>query len=318
MTMVEKLKQKVLSGGCLDKAEAMQLVPADLWELTGAADEIREVFCGRKFDMCAVMSVKGGRCPENCRFCPQARVSVSDIRVFPVPEPETMAGHAQAALLPGIRHYGFVASGRRLPENDIEKVCRAVALAREKTNASYCVSLGLLTREDLKKLKQAGVARIHNNLETSERFFPKLCTSHTWHDKWEVARMALEEGLEVCSGGIFGVGESWEDRIDLALAERELGAQSVPLNMLDPVKGSPMGNYPVLDKDTVLRITAIFRFLLPDRLLRLAAGRPFLPDSGFSAFRSGANASITGDMLNVKGITAQKDLETIRGMNFCL
>lgn len=318
MTNVQELKQKVLSGGQIGKAEAMELVSADLQDLTQAADEIRKTFCGQKFDMCAVMSIRGGRCSENCRFCPQASVSVSDIRQFPVPEAEVMAREAEKNLLPGIRHYGFVASGRKLGEEDIDKVCRAVADARKKSDASFCVSLGLLTRDDLKKLKAAGVARIHNNLETSESFFPKLCTSHTWADKWKVARMAREEGLEVCSGGIFGVGESWEDRIDLALAERELGAQSVPLNMLDPVKGSPMGNYPVLDKDTVLRITAIFRFLLPDRLLRLAAGRPFLPDSGFSAFRSGANASITGDMLNVKGITAQKDLETIRNMNFCL
>lgn len=318
MTAVQELKRKVLSGGSIGKAEALRLVPSDLRELTQAADDIRETFCGRQFDMCAVMSIRGGRCPENCRFCPQAVVSVSDIRTFPVPEAQAMVHGALTSLLPGIRHYGFVASGRKMNDEEIEKLCQAVREARKKTDAHFCVSLGLLTREDLRKLKEAGVSRIHNNLETSERFFPNLCTSHTWREKYEVARMAREEGFSLCSGGIFGVGESWEDRIDLALAERGLGAESVPLNMLDPVKGSPLGDSPVLEKEEVLRIVAIFRFLLPDRFLRLAAGRPFLPDSGFSAFSSGANASITGDMLNVKGITAKKDLETIRNMNFCL
>lgn len=318
MTAVQELREKVLAGGSIGKEEALRLVSSDLQELLQAADDIRKAFSGQQFDMCAVMSIKGGRCSENCRFCPQARVSVSDIRTFPVLQPQEMVRGAKQAILPGIRHFGFVASGRKMDDAGIENVCRAVQAARKDTDAHFCVSLGLLTRKDLRKLKEAGVSRIHNNLETSERFFPNLCTSHTWREKFEVARMVREEGLELCSGGIFGVGESWEDRIDLALAERKLGATSVPLNMLDPVKGSPLGDSPVLKEDEVLRIVAIFRFVLPGRFLRLAAGRPFLPDAGFSAFTSGANASITGDMLNVKGITAQKDLETIQSMNFCL
>lgn len=316
MSFISEMKEKVLSGEMISRDEALKLVPADLGELTKAADEIRRHFCGKDFDKCAVISVKGGRCSENCRFCPQASVSVSKIRTFPLLDPETIVKDACLRASQGIRHYGLVSSGRKLPDEGVEVICEAVREAKKKADIHFCVSLGLLTRDNLRDLKKAGVERIHNNLETSEAFFPKLCTSHTFAMKSEVARMAHEEGLEVCSGGIFGVGESWEDRIDLALAEREQEAESVPINMLDPVKGSPLGDSEVMKQDEVLRIVAIFRFILPDRYIRLAAGRPFLPDSGLSAFLSGSNASITGDMLNVKGITVKKDLETIRNMDY--
>lgn len=176
--------------------------------------------------------------------------------------------------------------------------------------------MGLLDEEQFKKLKAAGVVRIHNNLETSRSYFPKVCTSHTYDDKIETIKAAKRAGLEICSGGIIGIGESMEDRIDMALELRELEVQSVPVNMLDPIPGTPLGMMPVLKSEEVQRIIALFKFLLPKAYIRLAAGRDFLEDSGLSCFKAGSNAAITGDMLTVKGITVEKDLNAICGLGY--
>jgi len=317
MSFVRDMREKVLSGEKISREEAIRLAGTDIdiEELAEAADRIREEYCSDRFDMCAVISVRGGRCSENCRFCPQASCSTSDIRTFPLLDPETILSDAKAR---NARHYCLVSSGRKMSREQIERLAEGVRMIRAETALIPCVSLGLLEPEDLELLRDAGVGRVHNNLETSETFFPKICTSHTWQQKREVIRAAHEAGLEVCSGGIIGVGESVEDRVDLAMAELDLGTESIPVNMLDPYPGSPLGETPVLSEEEVRRTVAVFRFILPDRWIRLAAGRDFLPDSGYRILRSGANATITGDMLNVKGITETQDLEEIRRLGYLL
>lgn len=317
MTVTE-LMEKVLNENAISRDEALWLVEADLDEVCACADKIREKFCGDFFDMCAVMSVKGGRCSENCKFCSQSSCSTAEVPSFKVRDEEYVISDAREHSGKGISHYCQVASGRKMDKAGIEQICRNVRRITEETDLIPCVSLGLLDKDDLIALKEAGVRRIHNNLETSERYFPEVCQSHTYEEKMEVMRLAHEVGLELCSGGIFGIGETWEDRIDMALKEAEFEPESVPINLLNPVKGTPMGDREVLTEEELRRIMAVYRFILPKSYIRLAAGRDFLDDTGVRCFRGGANATITGDMVTVKGISIDEDLKNIEKIGYSL
>lgn len=315
---VKSLKEKVIQGGDITREEALYLAKQPLEELCEAADDIRKQYYREDFDLCAVISVKGGRCSENCRYCAQSTCATVPVEHHAMIDPKILVEEARKKDLRGIRHYCLVSNGRRVSDRDIDRVCEGIREICKDTGLTVCTSFGLLGEEQFRKLKEAGVKRIHNNLETSRRYFPSLCTSHTYDEKIETIRVARKVGLEVCSGGIMGVGETMEDRIDMALTLRELDVQSVPINMLDPVPGTPMGEYPVLTSEEVRRIVALYRFLLPGQYIRLAAGRDYLEDSGFSCFRSGSNATITGDMLTVKGISIEEDIQTIREMGYRL
>lgn len=315
---IDTLKEKVLHGDHITRDEAIFLSDQPLEALCRAADEIRKHYFKDDFDLCAVISVKGGQCSENCRYCAQSTCAKVPVEHHAMMDDKTLLKEAAKKDLRGIRHYCLVSNGKRVSDRDIDHICEGIRKICENTSLTVCTSFGLLGEEQFRKLKQAGVKRIHNNLETSRRYFPSLCTSHTYDEKIETIRAARRVGLEVCSGGIMGVGETMEDRIDMALTLQNLDVQSVPINMLDPVPGTPMENYTVLTKDEVCRIVALYRFLLPTQYIRLAAGRDYLEDSGFSCFTSGLNATITGDMLTVKGISIEEDIQTIREMGYCL
>lgn len=316
MSITEELQKKVLQEENLTKEEAMMLVAQPLEEVCEAADQIRKAYSGSDFDLCAVVSVKGGQCSENCRFCAQSTCAQVPVEHHSMMQPEELMTHARQSMKKGIRHYCLVSNGKRVSDKDIEIIYEGIRSVSADTGLTVCTSFGLLRETQLHRLKEVGVRRIHNNLETSRRYFPSLCTSHTYDEKIATIRAARKVGLEVCSGGIFGVGETMEDRIDMALTLRDLDVQSVPINMLDPVPGTPTGKYPVLTKEEVRRIVAIYRFLLPKQYIRLAAGRDYLSDSGFSCFSSGANAAITGDMLTVKGISVEEDIQKIHEMGY--
>lgn len=316
MVSLEGLKEKVLRGEKLSKEEACTLIEADIDKLSNAANEIRKAFCGNNFDMCAVINVKGGRCSENCKFCSQASCSEAIIPSFEVRDADHVGKDARRLSGKGIAHYCQVSSGRRISKKEIGQICENIKEIVQTTDLLPCVSLGLVDEEDLIRLKEAGVRRVHNNLETSREFFPKVCTSHTYDEKIEVIRNIHKTGLELCCGGIFGIGESWDDRIEMALTLREFHPQSVPINMLKPVKGTFMGDYTPISESEVRRIIAIYRFLLPHAYIRLAAGRDYLPDTGLSCFESGCNSAITGDMVTVKGISIEEDLVNIAKMGY--
>ena len=179
-----------------------------------------------------------------------------------------------------------------------------------------CVSLGLLNKEQYRRIFHAGAFRVHNNLETSEAFFPNICTTHTFSEKISAIKAAKAAGMQVCSGGIIGLGETMEDRVDLAISLRELAVSSVPLNILNPICGTPLEHQPPLSYEEILRTVAVFRFLLPSAAIRLAGGRGLMPDKGKACFLSGANAAISGDMLTTSGITIENDMRIIRDCGF--
>lgn len=313
---LKTLYDKVIGGGQITREEALYLYEQPLEELCGSADKIRRHFCADSFDVCTIINGKSGKCSENCKFCAQSAHNHTCAEEYPLLGEEEITAQARVNHDQGVLRYSIVTSGKRLSDDEIDKMCGAVRAIREKVGISVCISFGLLSEEQYRKLKEAGVSRVHNNLETSRRFFPSVCTTHSFDDKIAAIRAAQAAGLAVCSGGIVGLGETPEDRIDMALTLRELGIKSVPVNMLNPIPGTPFENNKKLTNDDMRRIVAVYRFILPDAYIRLAGGRGLLPDKGKGCFTSGANAAISGDMLTTAGITVKTDMALLDELGY--
>lgn len=307
--IVAMLKQRVLDGGSISRDEALELTETPLEELCKAADDIRAHFCSNSFDMCSIINGKSGLCSENCRYCAQSAHYCGSADEYPLMKTAGILHSAEYNEQRGVGRFSVVTSGKRLSHAEVDAICDSYREISSKCGISLCASHGLLDYEDFVNLKAAGVSRIHNNLETSRRNFSNICTTHTYDEKLNAIRAAQKAGLEVCSGGIMGLGETWEDRVDMALELRGLGIKSVPLNVLNPIKGTPLENNPILSEDEVCRISAVWRFILPDAKIRLAGGRGLFADKGERIFTSGANAAITGDMLTTSGITISEDMK---------
>ncbi len=313
---LEMLKEKVLNGYQLYKKEALFLAEQPLEELCKAADEIRRAFCGNAFDLCTIINGKSGKCSENCKYCAQSSFYQTHVESYPLLGTEELVQQAEYNSQRGVPRYSIVTSGKKLNSEEVEQVCESIRQIKKSVNISVCVSFGLLEEEDFRKIKEAGAERVHNNLETSEVYFPKVCTTHTWQDKIRALKNARAAGMSVCSGGIMGLGETMEDRIDLALTLQNLGVNSVPINMLNPIPGTPYEKNPKLTEEDMRRIIAVFRFILPKSFIRLAGGRGLMEDQGRNCFRSGANAAITGDMLTTAGITIRRDMEMLKELGY--
>ncbi len=311
MGFVKELKEKVLGGEQITKEEAMRLYEEPLEEVCTAADEIRRYFCEDRFDLCTIINGKSGKCPEDCKYCAQSAYYQTSTEDYPLLETEEIVRQAKYNADRGVLRYSIVTSGRALKDEEIDQMCGAIRAIREQTDIEVCVSFGLLSEEQFRRVKEAGASRVHNNLETSRRNFPNICTTHTFDDKVEAVKAAKSAGLTVCSGGIMGLGETVEDRIDMALTLRELGIRSVPVNMLNPIPGTPYEGNPRLTVDDMRRITAVYRFILPDAAIRLAGGRGLMEDKGEGCFRSGANAAISGDMLTTAGYSVETDMDML-------
>lgn len=305
---VKLLKDKILNGELIDKSEALSLLSEPLDELCRYADEIREKFCGNIFDMCTIINGKSGKCSENCKYCAQSSFYKACIEEYPLLDTDKLLEQAVYNYEKGVLRYSIVCSGKRLSDKEVDKLCESIKEIKKVCPVSICVSLGLLDEENFRKLKDADVERVHNNLETSERFFPNVCTTHTFNDKINAIKAAQSAGLEVCSGGIMGLGENMEDRIDMILTIRSLGIKSIPVNILNPIPNTPFEKNTVLSYDEMKRIIAVFRFIIPDGFIRLAGGRGIMEDKGRELLKSGANACISGDMLTTQGITIDKDM----------
>lgn len=312
---VESLANKVLNGKNISKTEALCLYTQPIEELSKNAYKIRRHFCGNKFDICTIINAKSGRCPENCKFCAQSAYNHTGIAEYSLLTDDEIINQAKYNYSQGVMRYSIVTSGKRLSDKEIDDMCRVIQRIRYEVGISVCVSFGLLNEEQFRKLKEAGVTRVHNNLETSCRNFSNICTSHTYEDKIRAIKAAQAVGLLVCSGGIMGLGETVEDRIDMALSIRELGIKSVPINMLNPIPGTPLECNKRLSQEDMVRIVAVYRFILPDAYIRLAGGRGLLEDKGKSCFMSGANAAISGDMLTTSGITIKTDMDMLNNID---
>lgn len=317
MSLIAELKQKIVSGGAITREEALQLIDEPLEELTAAADELRAHFCGNAFDMCTIINGKCGRCSEDCKYCAQsAHYHTNCVESYPLLSTEELLAGAKANEARGVLRYSIVTSGRRLSDQEVDQVCESIREIKRQSRIEICVSFGLLDEVQFQKIKEAGASRVHCNLESSRRYFPQVCTTHTYDEKIATLQAAKAAGLSICSGGIMGLGETMEDRIDMVLTARELGVKSIPVNLLNPIPGTPYEHNRVLTNEELCRIVAIFRFLIPDGNIRLAGGRGLVGDQGEACFRSGANAAISGDMLTTAGITVETDMELMKRLGY--
>lgn len=316
MEKITELMEQVLQGKQITREEALDLYGQPLPSLCESADRIRKEFCGNRFDICTIINGKSGRCSENCRFCAQSAYYHTPAAEYPLLSAEEILAQAKENYEKGILRYSIVTSGKCLSDQEVDKMCEVIRRIRKEVGISVCVSFGLLDEEQFCKLKAAGVTRVHNNLETSSRNFPNVCTTHTFEDKVRTIRAAQAAGLSVCSGGIIGMGETVEDRIDMAFTLRELGIRSVPVNLLNPISGTPYEDCQILTEEDMRRTVAVYRFILPSAFIRLAGGRGLLADKGKGCFQSGANASISGDMLTTAGITVEADMQLLRELGY--
>ena len=317
MGIVQELKEKVLTFGEISREEALLLAQMPLEELAEAAEEIRRKKCGQGFDLCTIVNGKCGRCSEDCKYCAQsAHYQAKCTEAYGLLPTEKLLEGARHNEAKGVLRYSVVTSGRNLSDREVEQVCESIRVIREETGIQVCVSFGLLEEVQFLKIREAGDSRVHCNLESSAGFFPKICTTHTYQEKINTLKAAKRAGLSVCSGGILGLGETMEDRIDMILTARELGVKSVPVNFLNPIPGTPLENRKPLTNEEARRCVALFRFLIPEASIRLAGGRGLLGDKGEACFRGGANAAISGDMLTTAGITVETDRKMVESLGF--
>lgn len=313
--MLKALQEKVVSGGSLSKDEAHSLTEVsgqELFELFATAGSIRAAAGQSAVDLCAIVNAKSGACPEDCSYCAQSSKSAAAATIYPLVKKELVIEKAAEAKEAGVRRFCIVTSGRKIGRRELGEIGEMVRELRS-LGLLPCATLGLLDREELRFLKDSGLERYHHNLETSERFFPEICRTHTYHDKLKTIEAAHAAGLSVCSGGIFGLGETWDDRIDMAFALRELAVDSVPINFLIPIRGTSLGAREFLHPLEALRIVSLYRFILPQKQIRICGGRiQVLGDFHSMVFMAGADSLLTGNYLTTTGRTYEDDLRLIR------
>ena len=311
------LAKEIINGKGLNKSDDFSFfLRADSNDLFQGANMIRDALCGNKVDLCSIINGLSGRCGEDCKFCAQSSHHKTGINEYEFLDPEIIYEDCKKNQENGIHRYSIVTAGRSLSDKDFEKALTSYKKMKSKCNIELCASHGFLRKDQLLSLKEAGISMYHANIETSKRNFPNICTTHSYEDKINIIKDAQEVGLRVCSGGIIGMGEDWEDRIDMALSLSELGIDSIPINVLMPIKNTYFENVKALTEDDILRTIAIFRYINPKAYIRMAAGRSYLKDCGKKAFLSGANATITGDMLTTVGNNTTQDKEMLTTLGF--
>ena len=296
-----------------DNLDKELLLTADLEEMLDCAGKLQKHFCGNLVDFCSIINGRSGRCSEDCKYCAQAACNHTGIDEYGFLPKDKIFAAAKANQDAGVNRFAIVTAGRALKGKDFDKAIEAYKEMNAKLKIQLCASMGFIDAEQFRRLKEAGVTSYHHNIETSRRNFPNICTTHTFEDKIRTIKIAQKEGMCVCSGGIIGMGETWDDRIDMALTLAELDIQSIPLNALMPIKGTPLQDTPQITAEDVARTVAVFRFINPTANIRLGAGRGILPKSGETVIGRGASASITGNMLTTAGAaTISSDMEMLK------
>ncbi len=320
-TLISELALRVLGGEDISRQDALALfdleTAADVFDLMAGANRIRERFKGNKIHLCSIVNAKAGACPENCSFCAQSAFYQTGSPRYGFVDPEPVRDAAEEAHRNQVTALGLVAAWRGLNEGPmLDEVCDRVRelAAGGKTRAD--VSLGIIKSQRVAdRLKEAGVECYGHNLESSKRFFPSVCTTHTYEDRLQTIRYLKQAGIKICSGGIIGMGETREDRCDLAFALKEIGAYVVPVNILNPIQGTPFGNIPPLPPLEILKTIACFRFIMPRREIMVAGGRTLnLRDMQSMVFTAGASALMVGNYLTTLNQPVEKDLQMLKDL----
>lgn len=316
----DKLTDKVLHGKDITLDEAGTLMgikgQKDLVHLLSCANIIRDEFKGNAIDFCSIINAKSGKCSEDCTFCSQSAHYNANIKSYPLIAKEEIIKKAQRAASLGINRFSIVVSGRALEnKKEWDNICEAINVISSTGIIKTCASLGTLTREAAGDLKKAGLTRYHHNLETAESYFSTICTTHPFSERVNTVIAAHEEGLEVCSGGLMGLGETLEQRIELAFALRDLAVDSIPINTLNPIAKTPLEKAPPVHPMEILKIIAIYRFINPKKGIRLCGGREKnLRSVQTLIFFAGANGVMTGDYLTTPGCDIKDDMQMIKDL----
>lgn len=298
---------------------SLLLLDWDIYDLLYTANKIREKYCGNKIKFCSIVNAKSGRCSEDCKFCSQSAHYNTNTPEYGLKEPHEILFFAKNAEKNGSRRFGIVTSGHSLTdEKDWQKIYEIISLLKKETNLIIDASLGCLDLEHAKLLKKTGLTRYHHNLETSLQFFPKICSTHNFSDRLNAVKIVKAAGLELCCGGLFGIGEDWKDRIELASILKEIEPDSVPLNFLNPIPGTPLESAKPLNPLEILRIIAIYRIILPKTDISVCGGRERnLRDLQSWIFYAGANATMLGNYLTTPGRPPKEDLQMIEDLGLC-
>lgn len=313
------LERKILSGKKINFNDALNLTECDphaLPFLLAAANSIRRKFKGDYIKLCSIVNAKSGNCPEDCAFCSQSARNKANIPVYPFIGAERILEHSRAAYKSGAKEFSIVISGKSIRKGkDLEELCRALELIKRELPLKRCASIGIIDYEIAKRLKEAGLQHFHHNLETSKSFFPNICSTRSYNENVEAVRIAKSVGFKVCCGGIFGMGEGWKDRIELAMELKELDVDSIPLNFLIPIKGTRLEHMQPIRPLEALKIIAIYRFIHPEKDIFVCGGREHnLRDLQSWIFLAGANGTMLGNYLTTLGRPPEEDLQLLEDL----
>ncbi len=313
-TFICDCMNKVLAGGSITFKEAERLLATDdVTALADCANTITRTFNGDTVDVEALINAKSGRCPEDCSFCAQSSFYDTGITKYPLLPKEVLVENAKKAKESGATSFCLVCAYRDPPEKDFQRICETIEEIRSKVEIEVNVSLGFMTPVRARRLKELGVKRYNHNLEAAESYFSKICTTHDFADRVNTARIVKDAGLELCSGGIIGMGESKKERLELAFSLASLRPEEVPINILISREGTPMGGFEPIDPLEAIKTIAVWRFIMPKTILKIAGGREVhLKDKDRLALKAGANGIITGGYLTTEGNAPNRDIAMIK------
>lgn len=318
-TSLDTLANRIIRGEQLSEAEATflsTLSGTDSFALFLAASRIKEHFLGNEIDLCSIINAKSGRCPENCAFCAQSAHHSTNTPIYALVDEDQIVDCAKEAEAKGSHCYGIITSGTTISNGEeLDRICRALRRIRETTTIAPSCSLGIIDYETAVTLRESGAKTYHHNLETARSYFPSICTTHDYEDDVETVRVAKRAGLTVCCGGIFGLGETVQQRIELAMTLRELDVDSVPINFLNPIEGTRLANAELLTPLECLKTIALFRLILPAKKITICGGRERnLRDLQSWIFFAGASGTMVGNYLTTTGRPAEEDWQMLHDL----
>ena len=296
--------------GTIDRTALLTLPLLDLMQ---EANRTRKEFIGTAMDLCSIINAKSGLCSEDCKFCAQSSRHATAITTYPLKSKKEMVDAAERAQQIGAGRFGIVCSGNKPSAKELAIIAETISEISSRVGLKTCASLGALSRQELQALKDAGLSRYHHNIETSRRFYSRIVSTHSFDERLRTVTAAHAAELAVCSGGILGMGEDWDDRIDMALLLKDLPVDSVPINILVPIPGTPLAGQQPMSCNDAIRALCIFRIILKDKIIKIAAGREtVLKDFQAMGFMAGANGMIIGGYLTIKGRDVEADQQLIR------